>query len=105
MERIAHVDARQLCDWSEPALKSVARGFHILGEPVRLRLLEALASGERTVGQLVVATRSSQPNVSKHLRLLLNARMVERSKVGSSVYYSITNKSSLQIIRMMRAAV
>lgn len=71
----------------------VAARFRILGEPIRIRLLQELQAGERTVGELVEAVGSTQPNVSKHLRLLQEAGMVGRRQVGNSVYCFIADRS------------
>ena len=61
----------------------LARRFAALGEPTRLRLLNLIhAEGEMTVGELVVATGGQQANVSKHLSVLLGARMVSRRRAG-----------------------
>jgi DNA-binding transcriptional ArsR family regulator len=51
--------------------------FEILAEPHRRRILELLRTEERPVGELVEALALSQPAVSKHLRVLRQAGMVE----------------------------
>jgi DNA-binding transcriptional ArsR family regulator len=51
--------------------------FDVLGEPSRRRILDLLRSGERAVGELVEGLQMSQPAVSKHLRVLREAGMVE----------------------------
>lgn len=56
-------------------------------EPSRLRLLVALLGGETTVGDLVAVLEQSQPRVSRHLRLLLEAGLVESFREGRSIYY------------------
>jgi len=56
-------------------------------EPSRLRLLVALLGGETTVGDLVGVLQQSQPRVSRHLRLLLEAGLVESFREGRLVYY------------------
>ena len=56
-------------------------------EPSRLRLLVALLGGEATVGDLVLALAQSQPRVSRHLRLLAEAGLVEAFREGRSIYY------------------
>ncbi len=69
----------------------VAARFRILGEPIRIQLLQALQPGERNVSDLVGAVGSTQPNTSKHLRILQDAGLVSRRQDGNSVYYSITD--------------
>lgn len=51
--------------------------FHVLGEPSRRAILDALRQGERPVGALVEHLRLSQPTVSKHLRVLKEAGLVD----------------------------
>jgi DNA-binding transcriptional ArsR family regulator len=51
--------------------------FEILAEPNRRRVLDLLRERERTVGELVAAMAMSQPAVSKHLRVLRDAGLVE----------------------------
>ena len=71
-------------------IDAVARRFRLLGEPVRLRLLNVLAEeGEITVGDLVEATGQRQANVSKHLGLMADEDLLTRRREGVYVYYSI----------------
>jgi DNA-binding transcriptional ArsR family regulator len=67
--------------------------FEALGEPVRRRILELLADGERPVGPLVVALRSltpiSQPAVSQHLKVLLDAGLVTVRAAGTRRLYAL----------------
>ena len=51
--------------------------FEVLAEPHRRRILDLLRHGERPVGDLVDMLRASQPAVSKHLRVLRDAGLVE----------------------------
>ena len=51
--------------------------FDVLAEPHRRRILDLLRAGDRTVGDLVSALGLSQPGVSKHLRVLREAGLVE----------------------------
>src|ERR1700728_2813235 len=51
--------------------------FGVLAEPRRRRILDLVRDGERSVGELVEALAMSQPAVSKHLRVLREAGLVE----------------------------
>ena len=75
----------------------VAARFRILSEPFRLRLLERLSRGECSVGQLVHDLGASQPNVSKHLKLLLEAGLVSRRQNKNVVYYSLADDSVMEL--------
>ena len=69
----------------------VARRFQILGEPCRLRILQTLQGGARTVNQIVGELNGNQPNISKHLQILFDAGLVGRERSGNSVFYSIAD--------------
>ena len=77
----------------EPLIELVAQRFRVLGEPMRIKLLDRLRDGEATVGELQVALGASQQNVSKHLGILAAAGMVSRTKRGTSVVYAISDES------------
>lgn len=76
---------------SERTLDLVAKRFRMLGEPYRLRILQQLQSGEKTVGELVEALDGNQPNVSKHLQLLHDGGLVARRREGNSIFYAISD--------------
>jgi DNA-binding transcriptional ArsR family regulator len=65
----------------------MATTFEVLAEPNRRRILDVLRAGERPVGDLVAATTLSQPSVSKHLRALRAAGLVDvRADAQRRVY-------------------
>lgn len=74
-----------------PLVELIARRFRVLGEPTRIRLLDALRDGPLTVAALQEATGASQQNVSKHLGVLHDAGLVRREKAGTSVRYEIAD--------------
>jgi len=69
----------------------VATRFRTLGEPIRIRILQSLQNGEQNVTALVAAIGSTQPNISKHLRILQEAGLVGRRQDGNNVYYAIAD--------------
>jgi DNA-binding transcriptional ArsR family regulator len=71
----------------------IAGRFRILGEPLRIRLLQELEGGEKSVGELVEAVGSTQPNVSKHLRILQEAGLIGRRQEGNQVYCYVDDPS------------
>ena len=79
------------------AFEAIAQRFRVLSDPLRLRILYRLASGESTVTELVDLTGGSQSNVSKHLSTLLTHGLVHRRREGTSAYYSITDESILDL--------
>ncbi len=81
----------------EPLIELVAQRFRVLGEPMRIRLLDRLRGADATVGELQEALGASQQNVSKHLGVLHGAGMVTRSRRGNSVVYSISDPSVFEL--------
>lgn len=82
---------------SPDAIELVAERFRTLGEPTRLRLLDALRKGERSVGELVEVLGTGQANVSKHLQLLNAAGFVGRRREGTTVYYHLADPSVFKL--------
>lgn len=82
---------------TKKSLDLIAERFRVLGDPLRLRLLHLLADSELSVGALVEASGTSQANVSKHLRILLRAGLVERRKEGLLAYYRVADSSIFQL--------
>ena len=87
--------------FSDEALELVAARFKVLAEPMRLRILEALRGGEKSVSELVEETGASQANVSKHLNLLFRHRMVGRRKEGLNVYYRIADPTIFELCELV----
>ena len=81
----------------DAALERVADYFKALSEPTRLKLLNALRSGERNVGALTAEIGVSQANVSKHLALLLASGVVERRPRGTNSFYRIADTGTYQL--------
>jgi DNA-binding transcriptional ArsR family regulator len=80
----------------EPLIEFVAQRFRVLGEPMRIKLLDRLREGDATVGELQEALGASQQNVSKHLGILHAAGMVARTKEGN-YGYSIGDPSVFEL--------
>lgn len=78
---------------SPEALALVATRFKVLAEPLRLRILQILESGEMSVTAIADAVETTQPNVSKHLKMLQDVGFVGRRQEGNTVYYSIADDS------------
>jgi DNA-binding transcriptional ArsR family regulator len=76
----------------DPLAELIARRFRVIGEPMRIRLLDRLRDGEATVQELTEALGASQQNVSKHLQVLLDAGIVGRRKDGNRAHYSVVDE-------------
>ena len=77
---------------NDKTLELIAERFRLLGDPVRLRLLQSLEGGERSVADLVASSGAAQASVSKHLQLLLRGGLVQRRRQGMYVYYSVSDE-------------
>jgi ArsR family transcriptional regulator len=86
---------------SPEALQLVAARFKVLSDPVRLRILQTLEDGEMSVSAITEAVESTQPNVSKHLKILQDAGLVARRQEGNTVYYSIADESVFQLCEVV----
>jgi DNA-binding transcriptional ArsR family regulator len=75
----------------------IAQRFKIIGEPMRIRLLDHLREDEASVQELTEALGASQQNVSKHLGVLHGAGIVSRRKDGNRVLYAISDESVLDL--------
>ena len=71
--------------------------FHGLAEPTRRRILDLLREDERPVGALVATLRISQPGVSKHLRVLREAGLVEVRHDAQRRLYSVRPEPLVEI--------
>jgi len=79
----------------------VARVFSVLSEPSRLVLLQALRDGPLTVSELVEASGMKQANVSKHLGMLHQHRLVERRRKGICVRYEILDPMAFALCKLV----
>ena len=86
---------------SPEALNLIATRFKVLSEPIRLGILHQLQEGEKSVGEITEAIETSQPNVSKHLKILQNAGITRRVQKGNTVYYSIADESIFTLCELV----
>lgn len=86
---------------NDAQIERIATRFRVIGEPMRIRLLDAMRDGEATVGELVERTGASQQNVSKHLAVLHAAELVSRRQAGREVHYAISDPTVFEICEMV----
>jgi DNA-binding transcriptional ArsR family regulator len=90
---------------TEDELGRLAGRFKLLGEPMRLKILQSVCHEPRMVGEIVKATGSTQANVSKHLALLAAAGILKREKDGQCVYYGMKDKLVVRLCELVRAQI
>ena len=79
-----------------------ARLCKSLSSPVRLKVLDLLRDGERTVKDLVALASVSQPNLSLHLKYLWDNGVLERRHKGTTVYYRVSHPEIFEAIDILR---
>ncbi len=88
---------------SDEELEQIARHFRLLGEPMRLKILQVVCHKPHTVSDIVAATDATQANVSKHLALLAAAGILKRERDGQCVYYGVKDELVIQLCDLVRA--
>ena len=79
-------------------MEHLAEYFKVFSEPNRLAVLDALRQGPLNVTAVVERTGLSQALVSKHLKLLTIAGVVQRRPEGSLVYYDVIDRNVFKLI-------
>jgi len=74
-------------------LEQLLSGLRAVGEPTRLRLVALCAHGELSVSELTQILGQSQPRVSRHLKLLVEAGLLDRFREGAAVYYRLADRT------------
>ncbi len=70
-------------------VENILLALKAAGEETRIRILALFRSGELTVTELVTVLRQSQPRISRHLRLLCEAGLLERHREGTWIFYRL----------------
>jgi ArsR family transcriptional regulator len=79
--------------------------FRVLGNPARVRILQLLRDGERSVGALQEALELDSSAVSQHLAALRRQGLVASRREGTSVYYRVSDPRTLQLLELARAII
>ena len=73
--------------------------LRVLGHPVRLKLIEELKHGEKSVGYLVEKLKIGQSSISRHLLALRNAGILSSRQEKTTVYYNIADHDVFHVLR------
>ena len=85
-----------------PALvELIAQRFRVIGEPMRIRVLDALRDGPLTINELTEVLGATQQNVSKHVAVLATAGIVAREKDGNRVRCSIADETIFELCELV----
>ena len=86
-------------DIPQQLLEDIAQRLKAMANPLRLRILHTLETGERSVNEILDQVGGSQGNVSKHLSVLHAADLVGRRREGTNIYYAICDEAVFDICR------
>lgn len=80
------------------AMNKLGKG---IGNASRYRIVEALFSGPKTVGELAEKTKQSQPLVSQHLRVLKEVGLVRDERQGQKVLYTLNAEHTIRLLKRL----
>jgi ArsR family transcriptional regulator len=79
--------------------------FRVLGHPARVRILELLRDGERSVGALKAELGLDSGGTSQHLAALRHIGLVLSRREGTSVYYRVADRRVFRLLEAARAII
>lgn len=94
--RVAHLRGVLI---AEPSVLSLAETFRALGDPTRVRLLDALSHGELCVCDLATLLGLSESATSHQLRLLRTLRLVRARRAGRMVFYALDDRHIVTLFK------
>lgn len=84
---------------SEEVFEKAAEIFRVMSAPMRLRIISALCTTEKSVGELLAVIATTQPNMSQHLNTLYKAGVVDKRREGVQIFYRIVNEKLVDLCR------
>jgi ArsR family transcriptional regulator, lead/cadmium/zinc/bismuth-responsive transcriptional repressor len=85
---------------SSPTVQKIAATFSVLGDPTRVRILDALSTGELCVCDIATLVGISESAVSHQLRLLRGMRLVRTRRAGRQVFYTLDDQHIVELLRL-----
>src|SRR5690606_25349314 len=90
---------RRAMDELSTVFETVSRYFALLAEPMRVRVLHSICQREKTVNEIADEIGATQTNISRHLSLMYRAGVLSRRKVGTHVFYGVSDPALTEICR------
>ena len=87
---------------NQPLQQFKAEFFKALGHPTRIRILELLSNGEKSVGELQQEMASAGSTVSQQLAILRMKNVVDTRKAGNLIYYRLRNPLIVDLLEVAR---
>lgn len=99
---LAHADTatRRTLLVGDRTVEVIAETFRVLGDPTRVRILDALSAGELCVCDIATLAGITESAVSHQLRLLRGMRLVRPRRAGRQVFYSLDDQHILHLLRL-----
>jgi DNA-binding transcriptional ArsR family regulator len=98
---VSHSAAAREADLlTSDTVQAIAATFAVLGDPTRVRILDALSGGELCVCDIAMLVGLSESAVSHQLRLLRGMRLVRRRRAGRQVFYTLDDQHIVQLLRL-----
>jgi DNA-binding transcriptional ArsR family regulator len=91
---------RRLALMPPRAVEALADTFRVLGDPTRVRILDALAGGELCVCDIARLAGISESAVSHQLRLLRSMRLVRTRRAGRLIYYTLDDHHIIELLEL-----
>lgn len=88
---------------TQPIYQVKAEFFKVLGHPARIRVLEVLRDGEKTVSELISDVGLEPSHMSQQLGILRRASIIESRRVGTTVLYSVTDQRIFELLAVAKA--
>ena|SRR5688500_2958421 len=92
--------ARRLALMTPRAVEGLADTFRVLGDPTRVRILDALSGGQLCVCDIASLVGMSESAVSHQLRLLRGMRLVRARRAGRLMYYTLDDHHIIELLRL-----
>lgn len=99
MQTISGASASSRTRISPGTVVALAETFRVLGDPTRVRILDALSDAEQCVCDIASIVGISESAVSHQLRLLRSMRLVRHRRAGRQVFYAIDDHHILELMR------
>jgi DNA-binding transcriptional ArsR family regulator len=93
------LSAKTMMDETDQLFDAVAVYFHVLSEPMRLKIMRSICQEEKSVNQIVEEVEGGQANVSRHLKLMFQHGVVAKRKEGTQVLYKVSDPTMVDICR------
>jgi DNA-binding transcriptional ArsR family regulator len=90
---------------TRPIYQVKADFFKTLAHPARIRVLELLRDGERSVGELIPAVGLESSHLSQQLAVLRHANVLQARKEGTTVLYSVTDERMFELLEVAKAII